>query len=64
VSEVYIVRSFPLYNGCCADCGDWKSVADRHVVSTSGKDLFEAPLCDECARRWTDSLDCAHHFSD
>jgi hypothetical protein len=39
------------------------SVADRHVVSTSGKDLFEAPLCHDCARRWTDSLDCAEHFS-
>jgi hypothetical protein len=31
MSEVYIVRSFPLYGGGCAGCGEWKPVADRHA---------------------------------
>jgi hypothetical protein len=63
MSEVFIVRSFPLYDGGCAGCGEWKPVADRRVVSTSGKQLFDGSLCEDCARRWTDSLDCAEHFS-
>jgi hypothetical protein len=63
MSDVYIVRSFPLYDGGCAGCGERKPVADRLVVTTSGKNLFNGPLCDDCARRWTDSRDCAEHFS-
>jgi hypothetical protein len=63
MSDVYVVRSFSSFEGGCAGCGDLKMVADRRVVNTSGKQLFNGTLCDDCARRWTESPDCAEHFS-